>query len=325
MNQKLDLFRKVFEEYLKRSIFSDRPAELYAPINYIMQIGGKRMRPVLVLAGAAAFTDEWKKALPAALGFELFHNFTLLHDDIMDNALVRRGRPAGHVKFGRNSAILSGDAMMLKSLQFVKKACTGQQESLMMDYFLSTALEVCIGQQQDMNFEQIECPSLSEYIEMIKGKTAVLPAECLRIGAMIGGASEQDASLLYKFGENLGVAFQMQDDWLDVFGNAELVGKKTGGDILQNKKTVLFILSAQSMDAEDRKKLFDHYQNSDQSDVKVSKVKELFVKWNIGDKVNELKSDFHNRSLLALEGLDIPDERKAAFNQFAETLLNRTL
>lgn len=325
MSQQLEVLRSAFEDYLKESIFQDEPSELYAPINYIMKIGGKRMRPVLVLAASAAFTDNWQRALPAALGFELFHNFTLLHDDIMDNAMLRRGQPSGHVKYGRNSAILSGDAMMLKSLQFVKLACKDNNESLMMDYFLNTALEVCIGQQLDMNFEEMECPALVDYIEMIRGKTAVLPAECLRIGALIGGASSDDARLVYEFGENLGLAFQMQDDWLDIFGNENLVGKKSGGDILQNKKTVLFILAAQTMDESDRKRLFSLYSTNDQGDQKVEEVKSLFVKWQIGDKVNQLKTDYHNLSLLALDKLDIPDKRKEVFYQFAEMLINRTL
>ena len=325
MSHQLDLFRSEFEEYLKLHRFQEEPQQLYDPINYIMEIGGKRMRPVLVLAAAAAFSKEWRRALPAALGFELFHNFTLLHDDIMDNADVRRGVPAGHVKFGRNSAILSGDAMLLKAIQYVKSACKGPHESLWMDQFLGTALNVCIGQQRDMNFETDDGPSLNAYIEMIKGKTAVLPAECMRMGALIGGATKESADLLYAFGEALGVAFQMQDDWLDAFGREELVGKKSGGDILQNKKTILFILAAEHMNDEDRERLLKWYGSEEMSDEKITSVKNLFVKWQIEDKVNVLKTEYHNRSLLALDQLQIPKEKKAVFYQFAEMLLNRSL
>lgn len=323
MNEKIQNLQAAFFEYLDQEKFTEPPGELYDPINYILGIGGKRMRPVLLLAAASAYTPEWKRALPAALGIEIFHNFTLLHDDIMDEAELRRGKPTGHMIYGRNSAILSGDAMMLLSLQFILKSVNPDNRATIVDGYLHVALNVCIGQQYDMNFERQACPPMVDYLSMIHGKTAVLPAEALRIGALVGGGTPEEANKLFRFGENLGMAFQMQDDWLDLYGDADVFGKKPGGDVLQNKKTVMFIIGMQDMDEKDKIRLQELYQKDVREESKIKEVKALYNKWGIGDKVEKLKKEYHEKSLIALSELNIPKENSEVFYSIAEYLLNR--
>jgi geranylgeranyl diphosphate synthase type II len=220
--------------------YTSEPAELYEPISYLMQLGGKRMRPVLVLISTELFGADVLKALDAAIGIELFHNFTLMHDDIMDKAPLRRGNPTVHVKWNESAAILSGDVMFVEAYKLMIKV----EDSILrdvLDIFSDTASGVCQGQQADMNFEKRDHVGLDEYIEMIRLKTAVLLAGSMQIGALIGGAEKEQADLLYEFGENLGLAFQLQDDILDVYGDPEKFGKQVGGDILADKKTFLLI------------------------------------------------------------------------------------
>lgn len=323
MNQNLQLLQRAFLDYLEAEKFGNPPQELYEPINYILSIGGKRMRPVLLLAATSSFSSEWKKALPAALGIEIFHNFTLIHDDIMDNAELRRGKPTSHMVYGENRAILSGDAMMLLSLQYILKSVSESNRAVIVDGYLDVALHVCIGQQYDMNYESQASPPMSDYLNMIRGKTAVLPAEALRIGALLGGASLEDARLLFEFGENLGMAFQMQDDWLDLYGDADVFGKKPGGDVLQNKKTILFILAASKMDVKDQQTLFELYSKEDKSDDKISRVKSLYDKWGIGEEVEGLKTSYHEKSLIALSKLESKGIDIEMYQSIAELLLNR--
>ena len=220
--------------------YTEQPAELYEPISYLMQLGGKRMRPVLVLIATEMFDGNVLKALDAAIGIELFHNFTLMHDDIMDKAPLRRGKPTVHAKWNESAAILSGDVMFVEAYKLMIKV----EDSILREVlaiFSDTASGVCQGQQADMNFEKRDEVSLAEYLEMIRQKTAVLLAGSMQIGALIGGAVPDQANLLYEFGENLGLAFQLQDDILDVYGNPEKFGKQVGGDILSNKKTFMLI------------------------------------------------------------------------------------
>ena len=323
MNNQLATYQKAFLDYLAKERFSDTPNELYDPINYILDIGGKRMRPILLLAGCGAFNKEWHEALPAALGVEIFHNFTLLHDDIMDEADLRRNKPTTHKVFGQDSAILSGDAMMLISLQYVVKSCMPHNRSTIVDGFVQVGLDICIGQQLDMNFESLASPSLEAYLKMIEGKTAVLPAEALRIGALIGGASIEQANALMKFGLNLGMAFQMQDDWLDLYGDSELVGKTAGGDILRNKKTILFVMAMKEADDTDRNALKLLFTQEVPSDNKVKQVREIFDRYEVGGKVDALKQHFHELSLAALNELEIDTSKKQVFSDLAEMLLNR--
>lgn len=323
MNNQLAIYQRAFLDYLEEERFLKAPNELYDPINYILDIGGKRMRPILLLAGCGAFKEKWQDALPAALGVEIFHNFTLLHDDIMDEADLRRNKPTTHKVFGQDSAILSGDAMMLISLQYVVKSCSSHNRSSIVDGFVQVGLDICIGQQLDMNFESLVSPSLELYLDMIEGKTAVLPAEALRIGALIGGASAEQADVLKRFGLNLGMAFQMQDDWLDLYGDAELVGKTAGGDILRNKKTILFVMAMKEADDVDRNMLKQLFAKEESSSDKVEKVREIFDKYKVGEKVDALKQHYHKLSLSALDELEIHANQKQVFIDLAEMLLNR--
>ncbi|MBE0677054.1 MAG: polyprenyl synthetase family protein, partial [Bacteroidales bacterium] len=220
--------------------FDDEAERLIEPVRYILSLGGKRLRPLMTLMSCNIFSDNPEEALMPAIGLEVFHNFTLVHDDIMDNAPLRRGKPTVHARWNSNQAVLSGDAMA-----FIANECMAQapKESFMKVFRLynQTAIQVCIGQQMDMDFEQRSHVSLNEYLRMVELKTAVLVAACMKTGALIGGASDTDAGRMYEFGRSLGLAFQIQDDILDVYGDAALFGKATGGDIVSNKKTFLLI------------------------------------------------------------------------------------
>lgn len=233
---------KLVEAGLEAQNFDLQPAELYQPMAYILSLGGKRLRPALSLAACELFGGNATQALMPALGVEVFHNFSLVHDDIMDEADIRRGKATVHKKWNRDIAILSGDAMLVKAYQYIAQV-DSHILAPVLACFSQTALEICEGQQHDMNFENREDVQEAEYIEMIRQKTAVLLGAALKIGALVGGASENSADSLYQFGINAGLAFQVQDDLLDAFGDPEKVGKKPGGDIIQDKKTLLMILS----------------------------------------------------------------------------------
>jgi geranylgeranyl diphosphate synthase, type II len=233
-------YQELIEDGLKKVDLTRKPEQLYEPISYMLSIGGKRMRPVLVLAGCELFDGKASDALNAALAIELFHNFTLLHDDIMDNAPLRRGNVTVHEKWNVNTAILSGDAMFVKAYELLG-GCDPQHFRKIFPIFNRTALEVCEGQQFDMVFEEREKVSVAQYLKMIELKTAVLLGASFEIGAICGNARDEDALRLYKFGRNLGIAFQLHDDILDVYGDSEKVGKQSGGDIISNKKTYLLL------------------------------------------------------------------------------------
>ncbi len=260
----LDDFGELYE-IIQSSIaqlkIDDEPKELYQPIQYSLDVGGKRIRPILVLAACKMFSDDIKSAIAPALAVEIFHNFTLLHDDIMDKADLRRNMPTVHKKWSENIAILSGDAMMIKAFEQIIKS-PAQNLIPIVELFNKTAIEVCEGQQLDMNFETRETVTENEYIEMIRLKTSVLLAASLKIGALSGLASKSDADKLYNFGLNLGLAFQLQDDYLDVYGDQQKFGKKIGGDIVANKKTYLLIKAVELAGKEDQftiaKLLTDH-------------------------------------------------------------------
>ena len=240
----LTTYRTTFLDFLESNSFDKAPVNLYSPVNYILSIGGKRMRPILTLMATDLFGGDSKDSLHAAMAVEVFHNFTLLHDDIMDDAPLRRGKQTVHEKWDVNTAILSGDVMMIKAYGFLMEY-KGEVYRAVMEVFNQTAIEVCEGQQMDVDFETRSDVSLEEYVEMIKLKTSVLVACALKMGAVIAGASDKDADLIYDFGLNLGLAFQLQDDYLDAFGNPETFGKQVGGDIIENKKTYLYIIAEQ--------------------------------------------------------------------------------
>jgi geranylgeranyl diphosphate synthase type II len=233
-------YREIFNAYLKESIRGREPKQLYEPMSYILKLGGKRLRPALVLMATEAFKGDIKQALPVSLALEMFHNFSLVHDDIMDGAPLRRGRPTVHAKWGTNTAILSGDAMLILSYQLFESYEPGLFKELLR-VFSQTALEVCEGQQYDIEFDDRERITIAEYMHMIRCKTAVLLAACMEAGAIIAGAPEEIREAASGFGMELGIAFQLQDDYLDAFGDPGSFGKQIGGDIIENKKTYLFL------------------------------------------------------------------------------------
>jgi geranylgeranyl diphosphate synthase type II len=303
--------------------YNSEPAELYEPISYLMQLGGKRMRPVLVLISTELFGADVLKALDAAIGIELFHNFTLMHDDIMDKAPLRRGNPTVHVKWNESAAILSGDVMFVEAYKLMIKV----EDSILrdvLDIFSDTASGVCQGQQADMNFEKRDHVGLDEYIEMIRLKTAVLLAGSMQIGALIGGAEKEQADLLYEFGENLGLAFQLQDDILDVYGDPEKFGKQVGGDILADKKTFLLIKARELAKGETALELDKWLNNSDV--IPENKVNAITTIYNSIGVRKLAEAEMENYVLKALNALDkiaVDNSRKELLRKFAEHLLIR--
>lgn len=275
MEQYKELLSTV-NSYIQQHPFTGQPAQLYDPINYMMQLGGKRVRPVLTLMGCKLFGGDMEKALPIAVAVEVFHNFTLVHDDIMDKAPIRRGQPTVHIKWNPDTAILSGDLMMIKSMEMFQHL-DGETLKRCLPLFLTTAAEVCEGQQIDMNFETAVKVSVKEYLHMIGLKTAVLLACSLKLGAYVAGSSEDDARHLYDFGKHIGIAFQLQDDILDAFGDTAEVGKQKGGDIIANKKTYLLIKALEQAQGE-QKTMLHHWlnQNSFNESEKVTAVLDIF-------------------------------------------------
>ena len=303
--------------------YTSEPAELYEPISYLMQLGGKRMRPVLVLISTELFGGNVLKALNAAIGIELFHNFTLMHDDIMDKAPLRRGNPTVHVKWNESAAILSGDVMFVEAYKLMIKV----EDSILrkvLDIFSDTASGVCQGQQADMNFEKRDDVGLGEYIEMIRLKTAVLLAGSMQIGAIIGGAEQEQADLLYEFGENLGLAFQLQDDILDVYGDPEKFGKQVGGDILADKKTFLLIKARELAIGETALEL-DRWLNH--SDVlpenKVNAITTIYNSIGVRKLAEAEMENYVLKALNALDKIAVDNTRKELLRGFAEHLLIR--
>jgi len=303
--------------------FVIKPEELYAPIEYTLSQGGKRIRPVLCIMAAQLFNCDINKVMNPALGLEIFHNFTLLHDDIMDNAEVRRNNPTVHKKWNANAAILSGDAMMIKAHQYICK-CDAEKLPEAIGLFNDVALGVCEGQQYDMEFETRSDVTVAEYIEMIRLKTAILLAGSLKLGAILANASKEDAELIYQFGLNIGLAFQLQDDYLDSFGNQDTFGKKIGGDIIANKKTFLLLTAlkkAQEEDKEDLNNLIN--TNNINAEEKIAEVKKIYKKLNVDiDSQNKMKEyfDIAINSLAQIKG----DETvKQALNNFASKLMQR--
>lgn len=308
-------YRQLVEAELQRFTESlpAEPSRLYEPMRYTMSLGGKRMRPVLVLMGAGVFTADVRPALPAALGIELFHNFTLLHDDIMDNAPLRRGRDTVFAKWNSNVAILSGDAMYTEAFRQVALSPAHILPHVL-DIFTRTALEVCEGQQMDMDFETRSKVSIPEYIRMIELKTAVLLAGSLEIGALCGGAYATEAHKLYEFGKHIGVAFQLQDDILDVYGDPEKFGKQVGGDIVSNKKTFLLISALEKADAYSKEALQNWMQVNgtgvaekvkavtgiyDQIGIRALAEKEMWRHYQLGiDSLNSMHIDAGKKEML---------------------------
>ena len=317
-NQILELF----ESALAQLSMPEEPELLYTPIIYSMSGGGKRLRPVLLLITAEAFGGSIDEAMPAALAVEIFHNFTLLHDDIMDNADVRRGKPSVYAKWGGNVALLSGDAMLITAYKSLAKIAS-ERLPRVMNIFSDMALEVCEGQQYDMDFETMSKVSVEEYMQMIERKTSALLSGSAMIGATMAGASEEDVKKIYRFATELGLAFQLQDDVLDSYGDTAL-GKKIGGDILEGKKTYLMVQALNRASEEEREVLCTTHRRTDISDAeKISTIKELYDRLDvrrIAEQQIELRFE---RALAVLDTLSIGGERAATLVEFARNLMGR--
>ena len=300
-----------------------QPFGLYKPIRYVLSMGGKRLRPVLLLMSYNMYKDDVSEAMPTALGLETYHNYTLLHDDVMDRAEVRRGKPCVHKVWNENTAILSGDSMLVMAYQLMAKCPLGYLKDVM-DLFTTTALEIGEGQQYDVDFENRMDVTADEYIEMIRLKTSVLLACAMKMGALQAGAPEADSELLYRFGENLGLAFQLQDDMLDVYGNFETFGKKIGGDILCNKKTYLLIKALEGADVQQRKEL-EGWINATEyvPEEKVAAVTALYNAIGVRSVCNDLINSYFEKARAFLEQVDLPSEKKSGLWQYALGLLNR--
>lgn len=310
-----------FNNEFEQSHFPTSPSTLYEPGNYFLNIGGKRIRPVMCLLGNELFSDIHPDAYQLANAVELFHNFTLVHDDMMDAANLRRGKTTVHVKYGDNTALLVGDVMMIRAYEYIQKI-QSTQLSKILQIFNTTAKEVCEGQQLDMDFEKKENVRLEEYIQMITLKTSVLLAASLEMGAIIGGASENNCKQLYEFGKKLGIAFQVQDDYLDAFGDAAIFGKEPGGDIKQNKKTFLLI-HALEVANENQKNELNHLMHSDTAN-KVEKVLAIFKACKVDQWADQLKTKYMEEAFTHLENIAVTKKRKQPIMELAHYLMNRT-
>ncbi|MEO1515259.1 MAG: polyprenyl synthetase family protein [Bacteroidota bacterium] len=317
---------ELFQRYREDNRFLQPPNELYAPIDYILDIGGKRIRPLLVLMACNLFKEEVEPALPAAYAVEIFHNFTLLHDDIMDNAPLRRGQPSVHVRYNTNTGILSGDVMLIYAYDYllrVKESREGASTELLR-LFNKSAIEVCEGQQLDMNFECRSDVQIPEYLRMIELKTAALLSGALCMGGSIGGASRADVDRLDLFGRKLGIAFQLQDDILDTFGDPEKFGKKVGGDIVQNKKTYLLLKAMEKADAPSLARLHELMEDGQLSDgEKVAAVTEIYNRFGVREEAQELQQLYTDEAYAALEAIEVASERKSGLKQMTSMLLGR--
>ncbi len=322
----LDGFVTLFEASFREEIGKIRetsPRRLYEPIAYSLTIGGKRLRPALMLYAASMFSESVEEVLPAAMAIEIFHNFTLLHDDIMDKAELRRGLPTVHMKYSENVAILSGDAMSILAFKYF---IGGNNERLsdLLSLFSVTALEVCEGQQMDMDFEKADQVSIEQYLEMIRLKTAVLIACSLKTGALIAGANPAEADMLYEYGINVGLAFQLQDDWLDVYGDPEVFGKKQGGDICANKKTFLLLKAIEKCDPDSLSELNSWLLKQDFDPLqKVAVITAIYEKTGVSKATRDLMHHYYTKALGALEEITISVQHKETLVAFADEAMVR--
>ncbi|MGC4129183.1 MAG: polyprenyl synthetase family protein [Bergeyella sp.] len=318
----LDKYQEIVAQAVDKYRFKDKPTELYEPMNYIISHGGKRLRPIMVLMGCDLFGGDLQKAIKPALAIEYFHNFTLIHDDIMDEAPLRRNVPTIHTVHGLNTAILSGDGLLLKAYKFFEdlepdlfKAC--------IRVFTHTGLLLCEGQQYDINFETQENVSYDDYIRMITYKTGVLSACSFEIGALIARADFKEAKAIFNFGKHIGIAFQIMDDYLDVFGNAEQFGKKHAGDIYENKKTVMYLLAREHATEDERKELDFWYSKKTDNIDKIYGVEKIFRRTKVDEKTLRLVQKHNEIGQNYLKQINVPDEKKKPFIELANYLLRR--
>ncbi len=316
--QSFENLSKQFTGHFAKSHFPEQPATLYEPNEYFIRLGGKRVRPVLCLMGNELFEEIFPDAWHAATAIELFHNFTLIHDDIMDEAPLRRGNETVHTKYNKNTALLAGDVMLVKAYEYLNKISTPYLRNVM-TLFNKTAIEVCEGQQLDMDYEKLNEVSLEDYIRMIELKTSVALAASLQVGALLGGAGERNQNLLYEFGRKLGIAFQIQDDYLDVFGDPEKFGKQLGGDILANKKTFLQIHALQNPKVKNEllKLMLKNPDN------KVKRVIEIYRECKADEWAIKLKIKYLDEAMNHMEDIAVLSKRKEPLIALAQFLVKR--
>lgn len=316
-------YQEILEEQIKNLNLPNSPKNLYDPLRYFMTLGGKRTRPTLTLMGCQLFGEPGIKALNAALAVELFHNFTLIHDDIMDDAPLRRGKTTVHEKWNTNIGILSGDVLFVEAYKFLAKNDLAVLPGLI-DVFSRTAVEVCEGQQMDMDFESRDDVQIGEYIEMIRLKTSVLLGAALEMGAIVAKASEKDKRHLYNFGMNVGIAFQLQDDYLDLYADPEKFGKQVGGDVITNKKTFLLLKAFELANDAQLKELSAMLVEKD-SVKKVAIAKALFVEIGVDKLAKNLMYDYYHKAKKEMASIDLPEEDKQELIALGEYLINREI
>jgi len=314
---------KTLQSEFEQNSYGDYPEELYDPIRYIMSLSGKRFRPLLTLLATALYTDDWEKAIKPAMAVEVFHNFTLMHDDIMDKAPLRRGKPTVHQKWNENTAILSGDVMLIKAYGLLIDVSDDKLRNVI-ERFNTTAAEVCEGQQLDMNFETRWDVTEAEYLEMIRLKTSVVLGMSLELGGIIGGADEEAKKLMYTAGESMGIGFQLKDDLLDVYGNPKTFGKQVGGDIIANKKTFLLIEALAKAEGAVKEELnkwisAETFDNEE----KVNAVRNIYDTLQIRALTEEKINQYFNRGFTNLENLNVADDRKKSLLEFVHQLVER--
>lgn len=318
-----DQILKLVNDYLEQLPYDRRPASLYEPIRYVLSMGGKRIRPVLMLLSYNLFKEDPKTILMPACALETYHNYTLLHDDLMDNADLRRGHETVHKKWNANTAILSGDSMLVLAYQRMQQ-CSSDKMAEVLALFTETALEIGEGQEYDMAFEHRDDVSEEEYIEMIRLKTSVLLACALKIGAILAGASKEDADNLYRFGEQIGLAFQLQDDFLDVYGDTRVFGKAIGGDITSNKKTFMLINALNHANEEQRRQLESWIGATEfDRDEKVAAVTRLYNEIGIDRMAQDKIAYYFEQSRKYLQAVSVDDSRKAELAAYAQRMMNR--
>ena len=317
--------QECFEGYLQGLDYSRRPDELYAPIRYVLSLGGKRIRPTFLIMAYNMYADDIERVFSTAAGMEIFHNFTLLHDDLMDRADMRRGKATVHKKWNDNTAILSGDGMLVLAYRYLAESSAPELKKVL-DLANETFTGIMEGQQYDMEFETRDDVCEDEYIEMIRLKTSVLLAACVQMGAMLGGATPLDQKLLYEFGEKIGLAFQLQDDLLDVYGDPAVFGKKIGGDILCNKKTYLYINAYRLADGGQKSEMdrWAVYDGND-PDSKIAGVRAIYDAVGVKALSEKLINSYFDEAMNKLDQVNLPADRKSLLREYAGSLLNRVL
>ncbi|MGV9004140.1 polyprenyl synthetase family protein [Flavobacterium sp.] len=321
--QSIKQYQELISNHFEELTIRNEPKNLYEPIKYIIGLGGKRLRPVLTLMTTEVFDVDYHKALAAATAIEVFHNFSLIHDDIMDDAPLRRGNETVHEKWGINTGILSGDAMLILAYQYFESYEPKIFQELA-KLFSKTAIEVCEGQQYDVDFEERDDVTIPEYLKMIEYKTAVLVGAAMKMGAIVAETSDENKNLIYDFGLNLGIAFQLQDDYLDAFGNPETFGKQVGGDIIENKKTYLYLKALEFSNQSEKEQLLHLFsiQPSDSSD-KIISVKDIFNTIGASDATQKAIHDYTFKAFKTLKKMNISEDKKVLLKAFGEKLMSR--